>query len=863
MADERIDIEVIDKVAKTIKPELLGISQAARNAHMQIAKLKRELGVTPTSGIAKATRDVASAEREASRAGAERARQSAATARALDREAASAARLQAKYEQQARAASAQAGINRSFGIGGSRKSAADSYAIFDKAGKIDETTRKLDAMGKKAELGRNHLLNLGFQLQDIFVSLTSGQKPLTVFIQQGGQIGQIAAQSGVGFGGMAKAAGSLLLRFAPLALAAGGVAIGLGLISREANKDEPIKKYAQSLGLTAKEMKKLEDVTITTGDTLQAVWNVTLKNIAAKLGVDTKAISNYWNRFLDGVFNVAKITTAGIYAMWFGMGEGVKNIVRNLGNGKSDDNPFKNIRDGYASAYNEAMTFYKDVGAEQEKVARGRIKEQADALKADRTPRSGRKGAKGVDRAAELAKINRELDQEFRLLQMIGKERDNEARWLDISNGLIDKKIKLTALETKTIQDKIKANRDEQDIQSTMQSYYEEIQGPHQTFQNGQEALNRLLAQGKIETADYNRQIAILNRNYGDSLDYLAPMTRELEKQAKLVGTFGRNRQYGEFLQQLEDAAGPGRSIYKQAANDNSGDIIASGGKTLTNQAQLLVTDFLDQLKQQDLTSVVEELFNTGNASDMAGGNNWIIDNYKDIYAQIEEMRRNDVISEQEAQNTKHQLEKRYLEARLEGADKMFGQLATLQSSHVKEVAAIGKAAAIAQATMDGIKAVQAALAGPPGPPWSFAIAAATGIATAANVAKIAGIGFQSGGYTGDLPAHAVAGAVHGREYVMDAPATARLGVANLEALRTGRLNPGPAANSNGAKVTIINNAGVQVEARQNSNGELEVMIENAMERKMGPMFERRLSNANSRESRSIGNNYKVARNRQ
>ena len=48
------------------------------------------------------------------------------------------------------------------------------------------------------------------------------------------------------------------------------------------------------------------------------------------------------------------------------------------------------------------------------------------------------------------------------------------------------------------------------------------------------------------------------------------------------------------------------------------------------------------------------------------------------------------------------------------------------------------------------------------------------------------GGGFAEGGYTGHRPTDQVAGFVHGQEYVFDAAATARIGVANLEAIRTG-----------------------------------------------------------------------------
>ncbi|MCB9993123.1 MAG: phage tail length tape measure family protein [Hyphomicrobiaceae bacterium] len=46
--------------------------------------------------------------------------------------------------------------------------------------------------------------------------------------------------------------------------------------------------------------------------------------------------------------------------------------------------------------------------------------------------------------------------------------------------------------------------------------------------------------------------------------------------------------------------------------------------------------------------------------------------------------------------------------------------------------------------------------------------------------------GFASGGYTGNLPSNRVAGIVHGGEYVLNAAATRRIGVGNLNAMNAG-----------------------------------------------------------------------------
>lgn len=81
---------------------------------------------------------------------------------------------------------------------------------------------------------------------------------------------------------------------------------------------------------------------------------------------------------------------------------------------------------------------------------------------------------------------------------------------------------------------------------------------------------------------------------------------------------------------------------------------------------------------------------------------------------------------------------------RQENFKSTMGTIAGLASSGNRELAAIGKAAAITQATIDGYAAVQKALASAP-PPFNFGLAALVGAATAANVAKIAGVGLKNG----------------------------------------------------------------------------------------------------------------------
>jgi phage-related minor tail protein len=108
-------------------------------------------------------------------------------------------------------------------------------------------------------------------------------------------------------------------------------------------------------------------------------------------------------------------------------------------------------------------------------------------------------------------------------------------------------------------------------------------------------------------------------------------------------------------------------------------------------------------------------------------------------YAEIERLRQIDKLSDQQAAQAKAQVDAAILDQRLSAASSFFGELATLSNAKNKELAAIGKAASIVQATIDGYAAVNKTLSFYPAP-VNFIMAAGVGIAAAANVAKIAGL---------------------------------------------------------------------------------------------------------------------------
>lgn len=201
---------------------------------------------------------------------------------------------------------------------------------------------------------------------------------------------------------------------------------------------------------------------------------------------------------------------------------------------------------------------------------------------------------------------------------------------------------------------------------------------------------------------------------------------------------------------------------------------------------------------------------------------------FEDMYSFIAGLRNADLISEQTAVAMKARVNVQQNEARLQNTREFFGNLASLSSSGNARIAAIGRAAAVTQATIDGVLAVQKALAAPPGWPYNAAQVISVGVSAAANVAKIAG--FEQGGYTGNTGTKEIAGVVHGREYVVNADATARNRAA-LEAMNAGATIGN---NSPNVSVTVITPPGMtaRTSERDTPDGkQIEVKIEEVVAR--------------------------------
>ncbi len=222
-------------------------------------------------------------------------------------------------------------------VAGAMGDVADSAARADKALNAvggGGVTR----MGGSAKLASHHVQNLVFQLNDMVVGLFSGQKPLTVFMQQGTQIGQIGMQAGMGIGGMARALVGLAASSAAAALtnpyllaAAAAAALAFGafkMFQSSVKQTGELDKYAQSLGLTKKEMEKLGPVGITVGDTMKGLWKTVSDGL--NLGSVFSTLKDWAVTAFEAVMQVGKYAIAFIYAGWVGGFNAIKIIWSSL-----------------------------------------------------------------------------------------------------------------------------------------------------------------------------------------------------------------------------------------------------------------------------------------------------------------------------------------------------------------------------------------------------------------------------------------------------------------------------------------------------------------------------------------------------
>ncbi|KQM56701.1 hypothetical protein ASE69_03550 [Sphingomonas sp. Leaf208] len=295
---------------------------------------------------------------------------------AAERDAASLAQLRAMVDP---AATAQERLNREIAEARRVMTAAGASAaelgLAEKmlGDRAESAAQRHDMMAGSARKSGFALQTVALQLPDITQGLLTGQKPMTVFIQQGFQIVQVGMMAEGGLRGFGKELGALALRFSLLLIGLAAAGAGFALFNRWINEGVKNEQLTSGLGkitggadATKQELFKLKDATITWADTSSALFTVVGKDVAAVFVGDMKTMGKDVKSVLDDLTSYGRQALAGLYAGVAGMkaylGEVEKGGVLGIGKMLIGQGDPKLIEKTFGAQYDIADKYLTKLG---------------------------------------------------------------------------------------------------------------------------------------------------------------------------------------------------------------------------------------------------------------------------------------------------------------------------------------------------------------------------------------------------------------------------------------------------------------------------------------------------------------------
>lgn len=207
----------------------------------------------------------------------------------------------------------------------SARNAAVSYGDFYDAAQRDFSTQWAQAGNRvigtntKLATSNKHLqqatINMTRQFADVAVTIGT-MNPLMVLLQQGPQIAdgfQQASHAGLGFKAVLRGVwlelSPILIILAPIIAAVGALTAAFAIGTREINQN--MGKVTDGLGLTEAQLERVKHKSVTMGDTMKAVFQVTGRYIkeafSEEIGAVQGALSLVYNTLITNTVNTVKI----------------------------------------------------------------------------------------------------------------------------------------------------------------------------------------------------------------------------------------------------------------------------------------------------------------------------------------------------------------------------------------------------------------------------------------------------------------------------------------------------------------------------------------------------------------------------
>ena len=476
-------------------------------------------------------------------------------------------------------------------------------------------------------------------------------------------------------------------------------------------------------------------------------------------------------------------------------------------------------------------------------------------------------------RADELAKVNRNLDEELTALQRLGPAYVVSNRLLEIENNLLDKKIKLTDSERESIKAKLQAIQDQKAANALAEINKELDQqsailgklGPQQEIaQQMQQYQNDLYSRGIIlnqqETAALQKRLEVLQQEKAVSQElnkiYSETEGKKLSLQQQ---TTALNQAYAQGLINLDNYSNrlvkiglDMTNLKLQAQEGTFNDVMISGLGSIVSQYEGVMSGLSDAFGGF-FTSFTDGFANSVGRAIVYS------ENLNDALSNVAKEAVAGLISA---------LVKLGIQWVVNAALGQSLGAAALASQTAMSTAA---AAATAAAWAPAAAMVSLASFGANSAPAMAGISATAALSESLALASMAG--FEMGGYTGNVGTKEIAGVVHGKEFVFDAASTHRIGVDNLEAIRNGASyvssNSSTVGSSSNAPVNVkIENYGTSkdFEVRQLSENEIRIIARDeaktAVRRDAPDIVATHINNPNSSVSKAIDRNTQAQRRR-
>lgn len=442
------------------------------------------------------------------------------------------------------------------------------------------------------------------------------------------------------------------------------------------------------------------------------------------------------------------------------------------------------------------------------------------------------------------------------------------------------------------------------DEQKAYKKALDEIEKPLRDYNAAIKVADDLLKNGKISLERHNALITKATDEYKRATDPMYAFNKSAEEQAVVLNKVGVAAEAERQVIQARNSAIQAGLVF----NDQMAEKIRATVEALDMQQR--TQDYSNQIwdetvgKQKDIIAfqqaydqalkqglLTQEQYNVAIANRVGGelsnmgvdSSNWEsqiqarLDQYQIYYDELKKMRDADRISQDEYENASLQLDLKRYDVRLNQASDFFGGLAQLQKSENKKIAAIGKAAAIVQTTIQTYQAATSAYASLAAIPYVGPVlgAAAAAAAIAAGMANVRAIksqqaGFKTGGYTGNIGVNEVAGVVHGQEFVMNASATSKYRPM-LDAMNEGKdvtayTSKQSESRGMGGITVNIDNTGTYkaFDVQQLSEQEVRIIArdeaDNAVRKKAPSVVAQDIMNANGEVSTSLSQNTRTER---